>query len=85
MELIATLGVMGAERRTKIMQAAVDRVMQAYGLMVSLSEADQLETRQRVEAHLAGIEGDDRALAIEGLRYLRGASHPAERATAVRA
>jgi hypothetical protein len=56
------------------MQAAVDRVMQAYSLMVSASDADQLEARQRVEAHLAGVEGDEKALAIEGLRYLRNAS-----------
>jgi hypothetical protein len=61
------------------MRAAIDRVMQAYGLMVDLSEADQLKTRQRVEAHLAGIVGDERILAIEGLRYLRHRSDPAER------
>ena len=63
------------------MRAAIDRVMQAYGLMVDLNEADQLEARQRVEAHLAGVAGDDKALAIEGLRYLRNASHPTARAT----
>ena len=57
------------------MRAAIDRVMQAYGLMVDLSEADQLKARQRVEAHLAGIVADERILAIEGLRYLRNASH----------
>lgn len=56
------------------MQAAIDRVMQAYDLMVDLNEANQLKARQRVEAHLAGIAGDERILAIEGLRYLRNGS-----------
>ena len=65
------------------MRAAIDRVMQAYGLMVDLSEADQLEARKRVDAHLAGIAGDDKALAVEGLRYLRNASHAKARGTTV--
>jgi hypothetical protein len=62
-----------------MMQAAIDRVMQTYRLMLPLSEACQSEIRQRVEAHLAGVEGDEKALAIEGLRYLRNASHPTGR------
>ncbi len=58
------------------MQGAIDRVMQAYGLMVSLTEADERNARRRVEAHLTGVAGDERALAIEGLRYLRSTSRP---------
>ncbi|WP_375775994.1 hypothetical protein ACE103_30045 [Bradyrhizobium sp. ma5] len=49
----------------------IHRVIEAYGLMMDLTEANQLEAGRRVEAHLAGISGDDKALAIEGLRYLR--------------
>lgn len=55
------------------MRAAVDRVLEAYSLMFDLSEADQLEARRRVEAHLMSIAGDERTLAIEGLKYLRAA------------
>jgi hypothetical protein len=53
------------------MQEAVDRVMQAYGLMVTLSPEDQEETRERLQEHLAGMQGDENALAIAGLRFLR--------------
>ncbi|WP_223975829.1 hypothetical protein [Bradyrhizobium sp. RD5-C2] len=49
----------------------IHRVIEAYGLMMDLTEANQLEAGRRVETHLAGISGDDKALAIEGLRYLR--------------
>jgi hypothetical protein len=81
MEPIAAPGVILAAPGLEIMQAAVDRVMQAYSLMVSLSEAGQLEVRRRVAAHLADLAGDDRILAIEGLRFLRSAAHPMERRT----
>jgi len=54
------------------MQDAMDRVMQAYGLMVTLSPADEADVRERVQKHLATMQGDETALAIEGLRFLRG-------------
>jgi len=53
------------------MREAVDRVMQAYRLMVRLSPQDEVETRERLEQHLRGVKGDQNALAVEGLRFLR--------------
>jgi len=54
------------------MQAAIDRVMQAYVLMVTLTPEDESNARERVEEHLAGLDGDERTLTVEGLRFLRG-------------
>lgn len=54
------------------MQEAMERVMKAYGLRVTLSPADQAVARGRVEQHLATLQGDENTLAIEGLRFLRG-------------
>ena len=53
------------------MQAAMDRVMQAYGLMVTLSPEDEADARELVQQHLATLQGDENSLAIEGLRFLR--------------
>lgn len=53
------------------MQKAVERVMQAYTLMVTLSPGEESETRQRLEEHLAGMSGDENVLAVEGLKFLR--------------
>jgi hypothetical protein len=54
------------------MQAAIDRVMQTYGMIVNLNADEERTARQKVAAHLAGKpEGDEHALAVEGLRYLR--------------
>jgi hypothetical protein len=54
------------------MQAAVDRVMRTYGLMVSLTDDEERAARERVVSFLAEKpEIDEKALAIEGLRYLR--------------
>ena len=54
------------------MQAALDRVMETYRLLVStLSPEDELRTRRLVTSHLAEVDGDEHALAIEGLRFLR--------------
>jgi hypothetical protein len=39
--------------------------------MVTLSPEDQEETRERLQEHLAGMQGDENALAIAGLRFLR--------------
>jgi hypothetical protein len=56
------------------MQEAVDRVMQAYRLMVRLSPEDEAATRERLEQHLRGLQGDQNALTVEGLRFLRNPS-----------
>ena len=54
------------------MPEAIDRVMQAYTLMATLSSQDEADARKRVGKHLTGMPGDDNALAVEGLRFLRG-------------
>jgi hypothetical protein len=54
------------------MQEAVDRVMKTYGMIVNLTSDEERAARDRVTSYLAERpEADDRALAIEGLRYLR--------------
>jgi|AraplaDrversion2_2_1032049.scaffolds.fasta_scaffold00581_9 hypothetical protein len=56
------------------MQEALERVMQTYSMMVSLTPEAEAEARKRVQQHLVGIEGDDNVLAVAGLRFLRGSS-----------
>jgi hypothetical protein len=54
------------------MQAAIDRVMQTYTMIVNLNPDEERATREKVTTHLAGKpEADEHALAVEGLRYLR--------------
>lgn len=54
------------------MLKAIDRVMQAYSMIANLTPAEALATRERLVRHLAGIKADEKALAVEGMRYLRG-------------
>jgi hypothetical protein len=54
------------------MPEPVDRVMQAYSMMVTLSPEEEAQARDRVTAHLSGLEGDETVLAVAGLRFLRG-------------
>jgi hypothetical protein len=54
------------------MQAATDRIMQAFTMMANLTAEEVQATRERLTAHLAGMDVDEKALAVEGLRYLRG-------------
>lgn len=61
------------------MQAAVDRVMQTYAMMVDLTPEEEEVTRQKLERHLAGMDADENTLAVEGLRYLRGPGRVARR------
>jgi hypothetical protein len=54
------------------MEAAVDRVMKTYGMMVNLTADEERATREKVASYVAEKPGsDEKALAIEGLRYLR--------------
>jgi hypothetical protein len=54
------------------MQAAVDRVLKTYGMIVNLTPDEERATREKVISHLAEKPAtDEKALAIEGLRYLR--------------
>jgi hypothetical protein len=65
--LVATL-VSGED----IMQAAVDQVMKTYEMIVNLSAEEERATREKVISYLAEKPAtDEKALAIEGLRYLR--------------
>ena len=38
-------------------------------------------TRDRLAAHLAGMDADENVLAVEGMRYLRGADRAAKQRT----
>jgi hypothetical protein len=54
------------------MQDAIDRVMQTYGLLVTLTAEQERRVRADVSAFLATSNINDRTqLAVEGLRYLR--------------
>ncbi|WMT79707.1 hypothetical protein [Bradyrhizobium sp. Ash2021] len=53
------------------MEAVIDRVMQAYGLMVNLTPDEESSARERVSQFLADKTGDEHQLAVEGLRYLK--------------
>ena len=61
------------------MQAAIDRVMQAFTMMANLTPEEAQATRERLTEHLAGMDADEKALAVEGLRYLRGPGRVARR------
>ena len=61
------------------MQAAIDRVMQAFTMMANLTPEEAQATRERLTEYLAGMDADEKALAVEGLRYLRGPGRVARR------
>ena len=61
------------------MQAAIDRVMQAFTLMANLTAEEEQATRERLAEYLSGMDADEKALAVEGLRYLRGPGRVARR------
>jgi hypothetical protein len=41
-------------------------------MMASLTPEEAHAARERLTAHLANIDADEKTLAVEGLRYLRG-------------
>jgi hypothetical protein len=60
------------------MQAAIDRVMQTYCLLVNLTAEQEQVAREKVSSFLASTDTDDEnKLAVAGLRYLRAS--PPER------
>ena len=61
------------------MQVAIDRVMQAFTMMANLTPEEAQATRERLAEYLAGMDADEKALAVEGLRYLRGPDRVARR------
>jgi hypothetical protein len=53
------------------MQLPIDRVMQAYGMMVNLTPDEERNAREKVAAFLATADvEDENSLAVEGLKYL---------------
>ena len=55
------------------MQAAIDRVMQTYGMLVNLTLEQEQAAREKVTAFLAqSMTQDENTLAVEGIRFLRG-------------
>jgi hypothetical protein len=54
------------------MQAAINRVMHTYGMIVNLTPAEECVAREKVSAFLAtAMTDDENKLAVEGLKYLR--------------
>jgi hypothetical protein len=60
---------------------SIDKVMYAYALMAHLTPDQVKATRDRLAAYLAGMDADENVLAVEGMRYLRGADRAAKRRT----
>jgi hypothetical protein len=57
------------------MEAAIDRVMHTYGMLVNLTAEQEQIAREKVSSFLASSKTDDEnKLAVEGLRYLRASS-----------
>ena len=56
------------------MQAAIDRLMQTYGMLVNLTVDEERRVRDEVSKVMARANTDDeKKLAVEGLKYLRSA------------
>lgn len=51
----------------------IERVMQTWRLLVTLTPEQEELARQQVEKFLEGKTGDDRILAMEAIKFLRGA------------
>ena len=54
------------------MQAAIDRVMQTYGMMINLTPVQEAEAREKISNFLKDKGGDEHTLAVQGLKYLLG-------------
>jgi hypothetical protein len=54
------------------MQAAIERVMKTYGMMVNLTQSEETDARERVSNFLAGRTESEDKLAIDGIKFLRG-------------
>ena len=56
-----------------MMQAAIDRVMHTYGMLVNLTLEQEKAAREKVTAFLAqSVTQDENLLAVEGIKFLRG-------------
>jgi hypothetical protein len=54
------------------MQAAIDRVMQTYGMLVNITLEQERAAREKLSIFLAGKTGDETQLAVAGIKFLRG-------------
>jgi len=61
------------------MQTPIERVMQAYGMMMNLTAEQEKSVRERLEEFLKHCNGSDQQLAIQGLQFLRGDRKPLKR------
>ena len=48
-------------------------------MIANLTPEQVQATRERLTAYLAGMDADEKALAIEGMRYLRGPDRDTKR------
>jgi hypothetical protein len=64
-----------AHQGGNFMQAAIDRVMQTYAMMVNLTSDQEKQARAEVTGFLSAFKSkDENQLAIQGLQYLRSKS-----------
>jgi hypothetical protein len=54
------------------MHAAIDRVMQTYGMMLNLTPKQESDVRAKVSRYLQDKGDDEHMLAVEGLKHLLG-------------
>ena len=54
------------------MQAAIERVMTTYGMIVQLTPEQEQAARERIGRFLQDKGTDEQMLNVEGLKYLRG-------------
>ena len=54
------------------MPTPIERVMQAYGLMVTLTAEEEKAARERLEYFLKNRDGNNQELTVQGLQFLRG-------------
>jgi hypothetical protein len=76
---LAFVSAVKSSQMEEQMQAAIDRVMQAFTMMANLTPAEAEAARGKLTAHLAAMEADEKTLAVEGLRYLRGPDRVSKR------
>ena len=55
------------------MQEVIDQVMRAYGMMVNLTAEEERAARERLEDFLKDKSDSSHRLAVEGVKFLRGA------------
>ena len=53
------------------MRAPIDRIMETYGMMLTLTPEQEADARRRVERFLSDQSGSDQELAVLGVKYLR--------------